>query len=177
MEHISRSGGGTVFESELLSSLSELVNRLDSHGFQATHASRLENDLGFSANKVLYVLGTAGPSRPSALASQLATGRANVSKVVGQLEQQGLIERAPDPHDSRASLVALTPAGEQRAADVFRLGDRMLQEVMTDWSTVEVTAFTGLMARFNEGVAAYERRLADALKQHASTEPDTEGDA
>jgi DNA-binding MarR family transcriptional regulator len=176
MERMSRSGGGTVLESELLSSLSELVNRLNSHGFQTTHASRLQNDLGFSGNKVLYVLGTAGPSRPSSLAEQLATGRANVSKVLGQLEQQGLIERAPDPHDSRASLVALTAAGEQRATDVFRIGDQMLQEVMADWSSIEVTAFTGLMARFSEGVAAYERRIADALKQRGTTEPDTQAD-
>jgi DNA-binding MarR family transcriptional regulator len=176
MEHISRPDGGTVFESELLSSLSELVNRLNSHAFQTTHASRLENDLGFSGNKVLYVLGTAGPSRPSTLAAQLATGRANVSKVVGQLEQQGLIERAPDPDDSRASLVALTAAGEQRARDVFRIGDRMLQEIMADWSSIEVTAFSGLMVRFSEGVAAYERRVATALKQHGTTEPDAAGD-
>ena len=149
----------TVFESALLSNVSALVNRLESFSFQSTHASRLENGLGFSANKVLYVLGSSGPSRPSALAEQLATGRANVSKVVRLLEEQGLVARTPDPRDSRASLLGLTPAGEQRAAEVFRIGEQMLQEVTASWSEVEVAAFTGLMARFNDGVAAYERGL------------------
>jgi DNA-binding MarR family transcriptional regulator len=150
----------TVFESALLSNLSALVNRLDSFSFQSTHASRLENGLGFSANKVLYVLGSSGPTRPSALAAQLATGRANVSKVVRLLEQEGLVARAPDPRDSRAFLLALTPTGEQRASEIFRIGEQMLQEVTASWSEVEVAAFTGLMARFNDGVAAYERGLA-----------------
>src|ERR1700712_3677463 len=120
MDKTVRSTPPSAFEPHLLASLSEIVNRLDSHSFQTTHASRLENDLGFSANKVLYVLGSFGPCRPSFLAVQLATGRANVSKVVRLLEEQGLIARAPDPVDSRASLLALTPSGQQRAAGVFQ---------------------------------------------------------
>jgi DNA-binding MarR family transcriptional regulator len=161
MPRVSETGTAQpVFESTLLSSLSALVNRLDSFSFQSTHASRLENGLGFSANKVLYVLGSSGPARPSALAAQLATGRANVSKVVRLLEHEGLVARTPDPGDSRAYLLALTPTGEQRASEIFRIGEQMLQEVTASWSEVEVAAFTGLMARFTEGVAAYERGLA-----------------
>lgn len=163
-----RAGGhedtGTVFESPLLSSLSALVNRLDSFSFQSTHASRLENGLGFSANKVLYLLGSSGPRRPSELAEQIATGRANVSKVVRRLEADGLVARTRDPRDSRAFLLSLTAAGRERAADVFRIGERMLQEVTASWSDVEVSAFTGLLARFNDGVAAYERSVAATLE-------------
>jgi DNA-binding MarR family transcriptional regulator len=163
MENSAEPSEPATAERSLLASLSELVNRLDSYSFQTTHASRLENDLGFSANKALYVLGSFGPSRPSFLAEQLATGRANVSKVVRLLEEQGLIVRTADPTDSRASLLALTPAGQQRAEDVRRIGERMLQQVTTDWSAAEVAAFTTLLARFSDGVAAYERELTATL--------------
>ena len=101
-------GHGSLFDSELLSNLSELITRFNSHHFQKAHASRLSNEFDFTSNRVLYLLGSEGATRPSILASQLATGRSNVSKVLKRLEAEGLIASSVDPADSRASVIALT---------------------------------------------------------------------
>lgn len=152
-----------LFSSPLLSDLSDLVARWTSHRFQTLHASRLKNDLDFAANKTLYVLGSNGPSRPSALAEQLVTGRANVSKVVSRLEAQGLAMKVPDTDDSRAFLVALTPQGVEASQEVFRIGDEMLREMTAEWSPEEVESFSRQMARLTRAAAAYEHRLGEEI--------------
>jgi DNA-binding MarR family transcriptional regulator len=151
---------GSLFDSELLSNLSELITRFNSYQFQAAHASRLSNNFDFTSNRVLYLLGTEGASRPSALAAQLATGRSNISKVLKRLEAEGMIASSVDPADSRATLVSLTEEGVRRSHDVFTIGDQMMRELTADWSVDETAQLNGFLARLNTAAAAYENRAA-----------------
>jgi DNA-binding MarR family transcriptional regulator len=51
--------------------------------------------------------------------------RTRVSRMVSELEERGLVDRAIDPSDGRASLVTITGAGRQelrRAAPVYLAG-------------------------------------------------------
>jgi DNA-binding MarR family transcriptional regulator len=154
--------GEPHFDSPLLGSLWSLVNRLNSHRFQFLHATRLENGRDFTANKVLFILGSLGPVRPSVLADEVATGRANVSKVVKRLEEEGLVVRRPDPDDSRASLIALTGIGAVASREEFRIGDEMLHELTASWKPGEVETFTRLLGSLSGAAADYEARLAEA---------------
>lgn len=57
------------------------------------------------------------------LAAALDVDQMTVSGIVSRLEKRGLIERYPNPNDSRAKLARLTPAGEElviRAKNVGR---------------------------------------------------------
>ncbi|WUJ67714.1 MarR family transcriptional regulator [Kribbella soli] len=51
--------------------------------------------------------------RLSELAAQLGIVPRSATSVVDDLEGAGLVERQPDPHDRRATLVDLTPNGRQ----------------------------------------------------------------
>jgi DNA-binding MarR family transcriptional regulator len=157
-------GHGALFDSELLSNFSEVITRLNSHHFQKAHASRLSNEFDFASNRVLYLLGTEGATRPSLLASQLATGRSNVSKMLKRLEADGLIESNPDPSDSRATVVSLTALGMERSHEVFTIGDDMMRELTADWSQQEADTFSALLGRLNVAAAAYETRLRATMK-------------
>ena len=56
------------------------------------------------------------------LAARAVLSRTRVSRIVGELEQAGYVERRPDPDDGRASLVALTADGREalrRAAPLY----------------------------------------------------------
>ncbi|MCU1480896.1 MAG: MarR family transcriptional regulator [Subtercola sp.] len=156
---------GSLFDSELLSNLSELITRLNSYRFQAAHASRLSNEFDFTSNRVLYLLGTEGASRPSVLAAQLTTGRSNISKVLKRLESDGLIVSSVDPADSRATVVSLTEKGVAFSHEVFTIGDDMMGELTAEWSAEEAEQFSALLARLNAAAAAYENRLSSAMKQ------------
>jgi len=54
-----------------------------------------------------------GPRRPGELAAMLRVAPRSVTSKVDQAEEDGLVERLPDPGDRRATLVALTDRGHQ----------------------------------------------------------------
>jgi DNA-binding MarR family transcriptional regulator len=59
------------------------------------------------------------------LAMRTVVSRTRVSRIVSELEERGLVDRAIDPSDGRASLVTITGAGRQelrRAAPVYLAG-------------------------------------------------------
>jgi DNA-binding MarR family transcriptional regulator len=53
----------------------------------------------------------------------------------------------PDPDDSRASLVALTPAGADVTTELFRVGDTLMGELLSDWSDDDRTRLGLLLSR------------------------------
>ncbi|MFF9351948.1 MarR family winged helix-turn-helix transcriptional regulator [Streptomyces sp. NPDC014734] len=59
----------------------------------------------------LGVLSAHGPLRIGDLARGMGIGKPSASRLVDILVAAGLVGRRPDPHDQRASLIALTPAG------------------------------------------------------------------
>lgn len=59
------------------------------------------------------------------LGRQVVLSRTRVSRLVGELEGDGLVERRPDPDDGRATLACLTAAGRRafrRAVPVYLRG-------------------------------------------------------
>ena len=56
-------------------------------------------------------------SRIADVAANFAAGLGAISKGVDRLEARGWVRRYPNPADGRSSLVSLTRAGEQLAAD------------------------------------------------------------
>jgi DNA-binding MarR family transcriptional regulator len=64
--------------------------------------------------RVLRTLdGADQPLRLSELAARLGIVPRSATSVVDDLEAAGLVQRQPDPHDRRATLVDLTPQGRQ----------------------------------------------------------------
>jgi DNA-binding MarR family transcriptional regulator len=76
----------------------------------------------------------------------------NVTGIVDQLVNEGLVERTPEPADRRAFRVRLTRAGERSFADMARAHE--------EW----IAALLGGLSR-NEHAALY--RLLARVKQHA----------
>jgi DNA-binding MarR family transcriptional regulator len=72
-------------------------------------------DLSRTAGSVLATLAE-GPRRITDLAAAEAVAQPTVTTLVGRLERDGLVRRAPDPADARAVLVHLTDAGRERLA-------------------------------------------------------------
>jgi DNA-binding MarR family transcriptional regulator len=54
-----------------------------------------------------------GPLTPSEVADRERIKRPTATRLIGTLEEQGLVVRASDPTDLRSSLISITPAGRE----------------------------------------------------------------
>jgi DNA-binding MarR family transcriptional regulator len=68
--------------------------------------------------RALGVLTRHGVMRLSELSEHLRIAPRSTTEVVDALEEGGLVERRPDPHDRRATLVAVTERGGRVAAEM-----------------------------------------------------------
>ncbi len=76
-------------------------------------AGRHVTGLPPAAMRLLGRLDALGPSRIGDLAKADRCSQPTMSALVQRQEEQGLVRRDPDPDDSRASLISLTPAGRR----------------------------------------------------------------
>lgn len=76
---------------------------------------------------VLATLTRHGDLSQQALAEQMLVTKGNVSFVVTRMELAGLIDRTPDPTDSRANMLTLTPKGRALYARIMPDHDAVLR--------------------------------------------------
>ena len=93
-----------------------------------------------------------GPLTPSELAAHERIQRPTVARLLGRLEADGLIDRAPDPADRRSSLISITAEGR-----------RLLKEVRTRKDAYLAQRLRGLdadeLATLDRAAAILERML------------------
>ena len=73
-------------------------------------------ELSPSLTAALSTVERHGPLTPSEVAARERIQRPTVTRVLARLEEEGLIERMPDPRDRRSSLVTATAAGRELLA-------------------------------------------------------------
>jgi DNA-binding MarR family transcriptional regulator len=84
--------------------------------------------LGPSLGAALATIERFGPLSPSELADREGIRRPSATRVVARLEEEGLIERRPDPADGRSFRVALTADGVAYVAEVRSRKDAFLAQ-------------------------------------------------
>lgn len=95
------------------------------------------------------------------LAAALDVDQMTVSGIVSRLDKRGLIERCPDPNDSRAKLARLTPAGAELVARARNVGRAIYED-----------ALDGISPADRDVMAAHLRHVRDNLQ--AMTAPQKE---
>jgi DNA-binding MarR family transcriptional regulator len=70
-------------------------------------------DLSPSLSSALASIDRHGPLTPSELAVRERVQRPTITRILGRLEDAGLVERTADPTDRRSSLIARTAAGHE----------------------------------------------------------------
>ncbi len=79
-----------------------------------------------------------GPMTPSEIAAIERVKRPTVTRTLGCLEREGLIDRASDPQDRRSSLVSVNGAGRERLRRLRSRKNAYLARRMRDLSAEEV---------------------------------------
>ncbi|HOA26645.1 MAG TPA: MarR family transcriptional regulator [Arachnia sp.] len=97
---------------------------------------------------VVNQLAYRGALRPTDLSSVLGTGKANITKIVGRLEEIGLALRIPSDRDERSVLVALTPLGREMGQRIMAVAGESFSAALDGWSGEDVETLRRLLGRF-----------------------------
>jgi len=108
----------------------ELVTRLRLALARSARRLRQESGTGLSPSltAALATIERHGPLTPSELAARERVQRPTVTRIVGRLEEVGLVMRAADPGDRRSSLITVTRAGRELLASARTRKDAFLSE-------------------------------------------------
>ena len=133
------------------------------HAMRAHLASRGPQPMEWSTYVLLFHLIKEGPQRSSALADAVHVDPSTVSRQVAQLVRLGLAERRADPEDGRACLLVASAEGERLWTAMQERRNRSIAMVVDDWPAEDVSRFTELLARFNDGFTAHRSDILDAM--------------
>jgi DNA-binding MarR family transcriptional regulator len=83
--------------------------------FQAHALEKFTQYMKGETFALAYLFAKDAPVQPSELSRASGSSSARIAMLLGNLEQKGLVTRAPDPKDRRKTLVTLTEKGAAKA--------------------------------------------------------------
>jgi DNA-binding MarR family transcriptional regulator len=95
-----------------------------------------------------------GPMTPSEIAAIERVKRPTITRTLGCLEREALIDRSPDPTDKRSALVSVNGAGRERLRRLRKRKNAYLARRMRDLSDEEVETLeraAEILERMREG--------------------------
>ena len=108
--------------------------------------------------RVLGMIGLRGPLSAAETAELTGMDRATITRSVDRLEALGYVERAPDAHDRRRIVLAVTPLGRRRC-------DRIIPMMREDGTYYE----TVLTAREQQQLLDMIERLETQARERMTT--------
>ena len=130
--------------------IGRLVRRLKRTIAERAHG--IHPNLQGASYLVLAWLAEQGPVRASANVEDFAIDKGVDSRQLQHLEELGLVERAPDPADGRATLVSTSAEAVRRLAEVDERRRAVLDERLADWSGDELGEFARQLGRYNRSL-------------------------
>jgi DNA-binding MarR family transcriptional regulator len=119
----------------------------------AENANRVSPGLLPGAYKIFTTIARCETVTVSALSERMLLDKGQVSRMVRELEELGLVERSTDPADGRSFLLQLTPLGEERLAVARLPQEGRLLRTLADWSLTDIASLTRLLHALASGAS------------------------
>ena len=103
---------------------------------------------------VLSGLARGGPTSATRLAATIGLDRTATTRYASRLESAGLLRRAPDPEDARATQLELTSAGRAAVAAMRGTLTEVFDDLLDSWSGPEADQFAAALERFTTQLEA-----------------------
>ncbi|MCU0310093.1 MAG: MarR family transcriptional regulator [Acidimicrobiales bacterium] len=103
-------------------------------------AERAGLSLSRPAISILSALRKSGPVRLSSLARLTDLEAPLISREIRELVESGYVDRAADPTDGRAGIVALTSRGTEAYESYRDATDQIIAETFSDWGGSDLRA-------------------------------------
>jgi DNA-binding MarR family transcriptional regulator len=125
-----------------------------------TNACTPANSVSYSRMRLLNALHTDGAQTMSQLAHALGVTQRRITALVDALDDDGLVERRPNPADGRSTVVSLTRGGTA------------LQKLTWDEYRTDISrAFNDLSPDQQEQLIEITPVLTEALRRHTAERP------
>lgn len=96
---------------------------------------------------VLSAVAELGPVSQAELGRSLSIDPKDMVAILNDLQNDGLVTRAPDAKDRRKNAIALSPSGKRRLIQTERLGREANDELTAALTPAERTQLMGLLVR------------------------------
>jgi DNA-binding MarR family transcriptional regulator len=106
-----------------------------------------------------------GPLRIGELVALEAVNPTSLSRIVGRLEEGGLVRRTPDPQDGRGAVLEATPRGRRALEHVDRERTALLHAVVARLDPEHVTALRGALPALEALVEALPAAPRDGQRE------------
>jgi len=143
--------GATVAGDTTIGDIEQALTRLFRRGNQPRVHEQLIARAGVALDRAAYAvvsrLGDYGPVRLSELAYRMGVDVSTACRQVQALEQEGLVTRAVDPGDRRATLLRLSEEGSRVLGRVREVRRTQLAKALGSWSAEDREQFATLLSR------------------------------
>lgn len=96
------------------------------------------------------------------VATALHLEHSTVSRLLGEAEEEGLVERRADPQDRRRTAVSLTATGRSVVSDSNVLRMAVVSRVFAEWSPADLGLLVDLLERM---VATVDSRMPEVVAE------------
>ena len=104
------------------------------------------------------------------VANMLDLEHSTASRLLGELESEGLIERGVDPEDRRRTTIHLTETGQAVVHEMSDVRLWVMQRMLEDWKTDEIAqiaaALEDLIERFHEQLPEILVEVQERFVEH-----------
>ena len=102
--------------------------------------------------RVLAVLKDIGRMNINQIAERTIIEQPTVSRIVDQLEREGLAMRETCDHDSRFRQVMLTDAGERAFREIYPTATQHQQQALQGFTKTEIKTLIGFLERIQDNI-------------------------
>lgn len=111
-----------------------------------------------------------GRQRMTDIADRVVYSRSGFTYQATQLENDGYVERVPDPHDERATLVAITEKGRALVADLLPAHENVVRAMLLDHlGPKDGASLTATLTRVRDQMRARPPRSAAPRRKREPT--------
>jgi DNA-binding MarR family transcriptional regulator len=129
-----------------------LIYRITSQHNRLLRKRLRRSGINIARWRVLAVLQDNGRLNISQIVERTIIEQPTVSRIVDQLEREGLAFRESCDQDSRFVQVMLTEAGEQAFREIYPVATRHQEQGLKDFSKQEIETLIGFLDRIQENI-------------------------
>jgi DNA-binding MarR family transcriptional regulator len=115
-----------------------------------------KSNINITRWRVLSVLRAYGELSLGQIVELTVMEQPSVSRVVAQLEREGLVKREMSTQDSRFVYVSLAPAGTRAFQQIYPTAQKHQDRALKGFSKKEITALKSFLHRIQENIEAEE---------------------